>query len=79
MPQHIGVQKHSVTIRGHRTSLSLEPVFWEALKEEAAQQNIPLAKLIADLDDARIARKDGLNLSSAIRVYLFEKARKPAG
>lgn len=79
MPGLAGVQKHSVTIRGHRTSLSLEPVFWDALKTEALLQKRPLAKLIADLDDARIARKDGLNLSSAIRVYLFEKARKPAG
>lgn len=78
MPQHVGVQKHSVTIRGHRTSLSLEPVFWDALKAEAQERAIPLAKLIADLDDARIARKDGLNLSSALRVYLFEKARKPS-
>lgn len=73
-----GVQKHSVTIRGHRTSLSLEPVFWEALKHDAETRGTPLAKLIADLDDARIARKDGLNLSSAIRVYLFEKARNPS-
>lgn len=70
-----GVQKHSVTIRGHRTSLSLEPVFWEALQADAKTQDIALAKLIAALDDARIARKDGLNLSSAIRVYLFDKAR----
>jgi len=74
--QKRGVQKHSVTIRGHRTSLSLEPVFWQALKDDAAEQGIALAKLIADLDDARIARRDGLNLSSTIRVYLYEKQLK---
>lgn len=71
-----GVKKHSVTIRGHRTSLSLEPIFWDALKRDADVLGTPLAKLIADLDEARIERKDGLNLSSAIRIYLFEKARK---
>ncbi|MEM1021326.1 MAG: ribbon-helix-helix domain-containing protein [Sphingomonadales bacterium] len=69
-----GNQKHSLSIRGHRTSLSLEPVFWEALKAEAKAQDRPVAQLVADLDEARIARRDGLNLSSAIRVYLFEKA-----
>ncbi|MEM6682018.1 MAG: ribbon-helix-helix domain-containing protein [Pseudomonadota bacterium] len=75
MSARSGVKKHSVTIRGHRTSLSLEPVFWQALKDDARAQGIALAKLIADLDDARIQRKDGLNLSSTIRVYLFEKHR----
>lgn len=74
MAETYGIQKHSVSIRGHRTSLSLEKVFWDALKADAASKNVSVAQLIATLDDARIARKDGLNLSSAIRVYLFEKA-----
>ncbi|MEM7569982.1 MAG: ribbon-helix-helix domain-containing protein [Pseudomonadota bacterium] len=70
----MSVEKHSVSIRGHRTSLSLEPIFWQELQEDARRQQISVAQLIATLDDARIARKDGLNLSSAIRVYLFQKA-----
>ncbi len=62
--------KRSVTIQGHRTSFSLEPVFWEALREAAAADGKALNALVAEIDEAR-----GTNLSSAIRVWLFERAR----
>lgn len=64
------MKKHSLTIQGHVTSISLEDVFWEALKAEAAAQNRSLASLVAEIDMARTT-----GLSSAIRVYLFEKAQ----
>ena len=64
-----GVQKRSLTIAGHRTSISLEPVFWHALRKAAAEEARPLAALVTDIDEAR-----GTNLSSAIRVWLFERA-----
>ncbi len=63
--------KHSVTIAGHATSLTLEPIFWEALQAAAAEQAKPLAALVAEIDEARTT-----NLSSAIRVWLFERAQQ---
>ena len=65
--------KRSVTIAGHRTSISLEPIFWDALVEAARTEAKSLNGLIAEIDEAR-----STNLSSAIRVWLFERARKPA-
>lgn len=62
-------QKRSLTIAGHATSISLEPIFWTALHEAAAQDGKPLAALVAEIDEARTT-----NLSSAIRVWLFERA-----
>lgn len=66
--------KRSLTIQGHRTSLSLEPEFWAALNEAARQQNKSLAALVGEIDHTRGER----NLSSAIRIWLFER-RKPQG
>ncbi len=60
------VEKRSVTIRGHQTSVSLEAPFWEALKEMAAAEGRSLAGLIAEVDDA----SDG-NLSSALRLHVL--------
>ncbi|MBC7497952.1 MAG: ribbon-helix-helix domain-containing protein [Sphingomonadaceae bacterium] len=61
--------KGSVTIAGHRTSLSLEPVFWRALRAATVERGLPLNALIAEIDEARTT-----NLSSAVRVWLFERA-----
>ena len=61
--------KHSLTIAGHATSLTLEPVFWDALKAAAEVDGKPLAALVAEIDEARTT-----NLSSAIRVWLYERA-----
>lgn len=73
------MEKHSVTIAGHATSLSLEPVFWQALNEAARDLDKPLAALVAEIDAARTRRRRPENLSSAIRVWLFERARNPEG
>ena len=62
--------KGSVTIAGHRTSLSLEPVFWTALRAAAAARGVALNALIAEIDEARTT-----NLSSAVRVWLFARAQ----
>ncbi len=61
------IAKHSLLIAGHRTSISLETVFWEALKEEAVSRSMSLAALVAEID----AGRGCANLSSAIRVHLF--------
>lgn len=62
--------KHSVTIAGHRTSISLEPEFWSALREIAKRNNRSLGSEIAVIDAERGTR----NLSSAIRVYVLKDA-----
>ncbi len=61
--------KGSVTIAGHRTSLSLEPIFWRALRAATVERGLALNALIAEIDEARTT-----NLSSAVRVWLFERA-----
>lgn len=63
--------KRSLTIAGHRTSLSLEPEFWEALKTYATQQNKTIAALVGEIDQARGDK----NLSSAIRVWIFNRLK----
>ena len=62
-------RKHSLTIAGHATSLTLEPVFWEALRAAADADGKSLAALVAEIDEARTT-----NLSSAIRVWLYNRA-----
>lgn len=72
------IVKRSLTIAGHRTSISLEEVFWVELKNLAAARGISIATLVATLDSER----SDANLSSAIRVYLFENLKAvsaPAG
>ncbi len=71
----MGPVKRSMMIAGHATSISLEPVFWEALREAAAADGLPLNALVARIDAERIQTPDPPNLGSAIRVWLFEKAR----
>ena len=65
------IRKHSVVIAGHRTSVSLEDVFWNELKDIAQSQGRSLNDLIADIDLRRLG-----NLSSALRVYVLERLRK---
>lgn len=64
--------KRSLTIAGHRTSLSLEPEFWEALRAEATAQGVSVAALVSAIDATRGVR----NLSSAIRVWLLKEAKR---
>ena len=63
--------KRSFSIRGHRTSISLEADFWTALKDAAAEDAVPLASLIARIDETRGA----CGLSSAVRVWLLHRFR----
>lgn len=65
-----GPVKRSVTVAGHRTSLSLEPEFWDALKRIAQREGRTVSGLIGEIDAARGQR----NLSSAVRVFVLERA-----
>ena len=62
-------------IAGHATSISLEPIFWDALRAAAADEAVPLNALVARIDAERIQHPRPPNLGSAIRVWLFERAR----
>lgn len=68
-----GPVKRSVTIAGHQTSISLEPLFWDSLRVAADEKNLPINALIAQIDVARIAVSDPPNLASAIRLWLFAR------
>ncbi len=73
----MGPVKRSVLIAGHATSISLEAVFWEALREAAAAEGLPLNALVARIDAGRLDSAEGApNLASAIRVWLFERERE---
>ena len=66
-----GVSKRSLTIAGHRTSVSLENAFWDGLRDLAGRRGTSLAALVAEVDRSR----GGANLSSAIRVFVLAAYR----
>ena len=67
-------RKRSITIAGHRTSLSLEQAFWDALSAYARRDGVSINRLLTEIDEARES-----NLSSAARVYVLERLRGEAG
>jgi predicted DNA-binding ribbon-helix-helix protein len=70
-----GPVKRSMMIAGHATSISLEPIFWDALREAAEAEGPPLNAVVARIDAERIGAPEQPNLASAIRVWLFERER----
>ena len=69
------IRKHSVTLHGHRTSLSLEDEFWAEAIALAAHEGKTLAAFLAEIDETRAADS---NLSSAIRLRILAHYRKTA-
>ncbi len=68
-------QKHSLTLRGHRTSVSLEPAFWLAFREMAAAQGRPINALAAEID---AERGMDIGLATAIRLHVLAHFRARA-
>ena len=66
-----GPVKRSVTIAGHQTSISLEPLFWQALEAAAAARTLPLNALIAEIDAIRITAAAPPNLAIALLIWLL--------
>ncbi len=62
------MDKRSMTIAGHRTSVALEPEFWAALEAIAAARGSSLSALVAEIDGTRTPTR---NLASAIRVAVL--------
>lgn len=67
------VVKRSIVIAGHKTSVSLEDAFWDALKEIASTRDVTLSEVVANID----ALRNQGNLSSAIRLYVLDHFRAP--
>ena len=67
----VGPVKRSITIAGHQTSISLEPVFWSALESAARARGLPLSALVAGIDALRVQQQDAPNLASALRTWLL--------
>jgi predicted DNA-binding ribbon-helix-helix protein len=67
--------KRSLTIAGHRTSLTLEPEFWQAANTIARQKSTSLARLVEEIDQARTDN----NLSSAVRIYILQNLQGTQG
>lgn len=67
----MAIKKRSILIAGHRTSVSLEPEFWEALKAIAGLRKTSVNQLITEIDAARSG-----NLSSAIRVFVLQESAR---
>jgi predicted DNA-binding ribbon-helix-helix protein len=67
------VVKRSIVIAGHKTSVSLEDAFWDALKEIATTRDVTLSEVVANID----ALRNQGNLSSAIRLFVLDHYRAP--
>ena len=68
------MQKRSLSIAGHRTSIALEPEFWTGLEALAEARGLPLTALIREIDEER----DGPNLSSSLRIAVLAFCRDRA-
>ena len=72
------MEKRSITIKGHRTSVALEPEFWAVLDAVADRRGVALATLIEDVDAERVRTRRVSGLASALRVFALG-ARGEAG
>jgi len=66
--------KRSLTLAGHRTSVSLEDEFWDALRHIAADQGLPVNTLAAQIDSERPPDQ---GLASALRIHVLEWYQRP--
>lgn len=66
------IVKRSISVAGHRTSISLEEPFWDALREVATARGVSVQRLVGEVDAGRA----GQNLSSALRVFVLDAVRR---
>lgn len=71
LPRQAVSKKRSVVVSGHRTSVSLEPIFWDQLRALAAQRRVSVNELVTHIDQQRAG-----SLSSAIRVFVLQSVQK---
>ncbi|MFA6218704.1 MAG: ribbon-helix-helix domain-containing protein [Erythrobacter sp.] len=70
IPPYHPPRKYSVRIAGHRTSISLEPLFWDMLTAAAAARDVSINTLVAEIDAERIRAENPPGLAGAIRIWL---------
>jgi predicted DNA-binding ribbon-helix-helix protein len=75
VPYHPPV-KRSVEVAGHKTSISLEPVFWDMLKDAASKEGVPVNALVARIDAERLEADHPPGLAGAVRVWLVTTGRR---
>ncbi len=68
------LEKHSLVIAGHRTSVTLERLFWRKLQQEAQKRGLSAPALVGEIDAYRLSLQPTPNLSSAIRVFLMRES-----
>ena len=68
--------KRSMTIAGHQTSISLEPLFWDALNKAAQDRSLPINALVAQIDVERLDSDTPCGLASAVRLWLAANNQK---
>lgn len=73
---HAPVVKRSIAVAGHRTSISLEQPFWDALKDIAAEDGLSISGLLAEIDRTRAPEA---GLSSSVRLFVLQWYRRRAG
>jgi len=71
-PYHTPI-KRSVEIAGHKTSISLEPLFWDLLRAAAEREGVPINALVARIDAERIQAQTPPGLAGAIRLWLASR------
>jgi predicted DNA-binding ribbon-helix-helix protein len=69
--------KRSVEIAGHKTSISLEPLFWDLLRTTAQAEGVPINALVARIDAERIGVPTPPGLASAVRLWLTARLMRP--
>ena len=69
--------KRSVEIAGHKTSISLEPLFWDMLREAAEREGLPINALVARIDAERIEAEHAPGLATSVRLWLAADIRPP--
>jgi predicted DNA-binding ribbon-helix-helix protein len=67
--------KRSVEVAGHKTSISLEPLYWDLLRQAAAAEGLPTNALVARIDAERILAETPPGLAGAIRLWLTDRLR----
>ncbi|MCH7627836.1 MULTISPECIES: ribbon-helix-helix domain-containing protein [Novosphingobium] len=77
-PYHPPV-KRSVEIAGHKTSISLEPLFWDLLRQAAEDEGVPINALVARIDVERIQAETPPGLAGAIRLWLAARVLRNDG
>ncbi len=70
------MRKRSISIKGHRTSILLEPEFWAAIEEAAARRGVSLPALVAEIDQTRMKSTPAPGLASALRVFALEQVSR---